>query len=128
MIRDDLVSHENVATPDYRARVIEWWRLMEITHDPRPNVPVEGDAASAVPPDTVKELVALAKADKREDFDFLAGAVGVPAARQDALWTGTRARLNKPVEEPEPPRYPLVAEFERLISPYYEMNGFEPWR
>lgn len=60
-----------------------------------PRVPVEGDSCSAVDPDTIKELVALAKADNRADFDFLAGAAGVHAHRRDALWAGTRARLGR---------------------------------
>ena len=54
---------------------------------------VIGDSQSAVSDDTVTELVALAKANKREDFDFLAGACGVAPERRDALWTGTRARV-----------------------------------
>ena len=62
-------------------------------------IALEGDAQSAVDPAAITELVALAKADKREDFDFLAGAVGVPPERREALWSGTRARLNKPTED-----------------------------
>ena len=62
----------------------------------RPLLAVEGDAQSPVDEDAIKELVALAKADKREDFDFLAGAVGVPRRQRQELWRGTRARLNKP--------------------------------
>jgi hypothetical protein len=41
----------------------------------------------------VTELVALAKAGNREDFDFLAGSAGVEDL--ESLWTGTRARLGK---------------------------------
>ena len=52
-----------------------------------------GDHESAVPESTIKELVALAKAGNREDFDFLAGSAGVED--RDALWAGTRSRLGK---------------------------------
>ena len=54
---------------------------------------VEGGGRGAVDDDAITELVALAKADKREDFDFLAGAGGVPPPRREALWAGTRARV-----------------------------------
>ena len=55
-------------------------------------------------PGIAEELVALAKADNREDFFFLAGSAGVPLDRREALWQGTRARLNKPAEV----KYPVT--------------------
>lgn len=52
---------------------------------------VVGDSESAVPADTIKELVAYARTDNREDFMWLARSEGVEDP--DELWRGTRARL-----------------------------------
>ena len=59
-----------------------------------PILPVAGDAESHVSAATVQELVALARAGRRDDFLFLAGAVGV--ADREGLWAGTQRRLGAP--------------------------------
>ena len=56
---------------------------------------IQGYGESHVPPETITELVAFAKAGQRENFDFLAGSAGVPAEDRDALWAGTLRRLGR---------------------------------
>ena len=51
---------------------------------------VEGDS---LPVDAAPALVDLARADRKDDFCFLAGSAGVPAEKHDELWRGTRRRL-----------------------------------
>lgn len=46
--------------------------------------------------DLIETLVDLARDDRRQDFDDLARASGVPADRLGALWSGTRRRLGRP--------------------------------
>ena len=54
------------------------------------HLPQDGDPGLK---DRVQTLLDLARAGHEADFKFLAGAVGVPAADLEALWTGTVARL-----------------------------------
>ena len=67
----------------------------EVLVVPVARVAVSGDEESAVPQDTIDTLLDLARADRRDDFMVLAGAVGLSNAQRDELWTGTRRRLGK---------------------------------
>jgi len=54
----------------------------------------DGLPLEAGPPlDAAPALVDLARADRKDDFCFLAGSAGVPAEKHDELWRGTRRRL-----------------------------------
>lgn len=60
-----------------------------------------------VPPDLAAVLVEFAKADKREDFRWLAMSAGVQEGQLEELWRGTLARLGgaRQVAELTPERW-----------------------
>ena len=74
---------------------------------------------------TVDVLMDLAKHGAKEDFCFLAGASGVPAAKHEAMWRGTRRRLGVATPEEQVDPEPVTGgwtpeEIERAAWTFHE--------
>lgn len=54
---------------------------------------VNGDLESRLSSDVITQLVAFARAGRRDDFFFLAGASGLALADRDGFWSNMRHRL-----------------------------------